>query len=129
MSAFSPGSPVIFRFIAPAFVGGALFHLAALVEPGIAEPVPAWYHLLFVVVNAALAVLVLVRPRGFVPLFALYMVQQYVEHLPRCIEVWRVHHRFDLPGFAPLVFVPFVLALLIRDARARSHRDPDAVRA
>lgn len=117
-------SPVLFKVLSLAFVGGAGFHVAALVRPSIAEPVPAWYHLLFVGVNAALAVLVVKRPRGIVPLFAVYMVQQYVEHLPRCITVWRDHGRFDLPGFAPLVFVPFVLALLVLDARARGEASP-----
>jgi hypothetical protein len=112
-------APGIFRFIAPFFVAGGLFHALALVAPGVAEPVPDWFHLLFIGVNFALAVLVLWRPRGFVSLFALYMVQQYVEHLPRLVDVWRAHQRFDWPGFAPLVFVPFVLVLLIRDARTR----------
>ena len=112
-------SPRIFFFIAPAFVAGALFHLAALVLPSLAEPVPNWHHLLFVAVNLALAVLVLRRPRGFVLFFAAYMVQQYVEHLPRCIDVWEQQQRFDWPGFLPLVFVPFVFGLLLRDARTR----------
>jgi hypothetical protein len=107
----------IFRFIAPAFVAGGLVHLTAIFLPQVLEPVPLWYHLLFVAVNFALAYGVLRRPRGFIPIFALYVVQQYVEHLPRCIEVWQHEHRFDAPGFAPLVFVPFVLVLLIRDAR------------
>jgi hypothetical protein len=113
----------IFRFIAPFFVAGGLFHLAAIFAPHILEPVPTWYHLLFVTVNFAMAYGVLRRPRGFIPIFALYTVQQYVEHLPRCIEVWETQHRFDAPGFAPLVFVPFVLWLLIRDASERGVRE------
>lgn len=114
-----PFPPWLFRVLALAFVGGGLFHLAAIPFPHIAEPVPAWYHALFVLVNFILAVLVVKRPRFFPGLFAVYMVQQYVEHLPRCITVWRDHGRFDLPGFAPLVFVPGVLVLLVLDARRR----------
>jgi hypothetical protein len=117
----------IFRFLAPCFVAGGVFHLAALFRPDFAEPVPAWWHLLFVTVNLALAWGVLRRPRGFLPLFALYMVQQYVEHLPRCIEVWQHQHRFDAAGFASLVFVPFVFVLLIRDARRAGAVQPQAV--
>jgi hypothetical protein len=107
----------VFRFIAPFFAAGGLVHLAAMFAPQILEPVPAWYHLLFVSVNFGMAYGVLRRPRGFIPIFALYLVQQYVEHLPRCLDVWQIEGRFDAPGFAPLAFVPLVLWLLIRDAR------------
>ena len=119
----------IFRFIAPAFIAGGLVHLTAIFFPQVLEPVPTWYHLLFVAVNFALAWGVLRRPRGFIAIFALYVVQQYVEHLPRCIEVWQVQHRFDAPGFAPLVIVPFVLWLLLRDARSASESRGLASRA
>lgn len=112
-------SRLLFPILALAFVGGGVFHALALVDPTIAEPVPAWYHLLFVGVNLALAILVVRRPPWLVPLFAVYLVQQYAEHLPRCVLLWREHGRFDLPGFAPLVFVPCVLALLVWDARTR----------
>src|SRR5438128_1002787 len=110
----------IFRFIAPAFVAGGLVHLTAIFFPQVLEPVPTWYHVLFIGVNFALAWGVLRRPRGFIPIFALYVVQQYIEHLPRCIELWQHQRRFDVPGFAPLVFVPFVLFLLIRDHQKKS---------
>jgi hypothetical protein len=118
MSASLP-PPGIFRFIAPAFVAGGIFHLVGFIRPDLVEPVPQWYHFLFVLVNLALAAMVLRRPRWFIPVFVLYMVQQYVEHLPRLIDLWREQHRFDWAGFAALVFVPFVFALLLRDARTR----------
>src|SRR5262249_15016649 len=115
----SPPSPKIFRFIAPAFAAAGLFHLAALVWPQIAEPVPGWWHLLFVGVNAALTALVLRRPRGFLIFYVIYTAQQFIEHVPRGLAVWRLEHRIDWGSLASVVFVPCVLALLVRDARTR----------
>jgi hypothetical protein len=106
----------LFRFFAPLFVAAALFHAAALVKPAIAEPVPPWWHALFIVVNLVLAVGIVKRPRGFLLAFAVYTLQQLIEHGPRLIVVWRDDHRIDWGSVVAVVFVPFVLLLLVREA-------------
>jgi hypothetical protein len=116
-------SPRIFRWLAPAFVAAGFFHGAALLWPHIAEPVPSWFHALFVAVNFALAVGVVKRPRGFVVLYALYTVQQLLEHGVRGVSVWQHEHRFDWASFASVMFVPFVLFLLVRDAQQKLPRE------
>jgi hypothetical protein len=121
-----PSTPDIFRWLAPAFVAAGFFHGAALVWPHIAEPVPSWFHALFVAVNFALAVGLLKRPRGFVVLYALYTLQQLLEHGVRGVTVWRDEQRFDWASFASVVFVPFVLFLLVRDAQQKAPRQNPA---
>lgn len=50
-----PPSTIIRRFVmALIFLGGALFHLAALVKPTISVPEPAHQHFLFIVLNVAM---------------------------------------------------------------------------
>ena len=73
----------VFRWIAPAFAAAGVFHAAALVKPEIAEPVPPWWHALFVGVNVIMAVGVVKRPRGFLAFYVAYTVQQSVEHRAR----------------------------------------------
>jgi hypothetical protein len=108
----------LFRFVALAFVCAALFHLSALLWPSIAEPVPPWRHALFVVINAALALGMRRRPRGFAFVFALFTAQQLWSHGVSGWQVWRDEQRVDWASLVTLLFLPGVLALLIREARA-----------
>jgi hypothetical protein len=114
----------VFRVLAFAFFAAAIFHAAALVKPTIAEPMPAWFHALFVVVNLLLVAGVLARPKGFTLAFALYMVQQLLEHGTRGGRIAIEEHRLDWASLVSVVFVPIVFALLVADARAkRARRD------
>jgi hypothetical protein len=118
------GRERVFLFLAPAFFLAAIFHAAALVKPSIAEPAPVWFHALFVVANLLLVVGVLRRPRGFALAFALYMIQQLVEHGTRGVRIAIEEHRLDWASLVSVVFVPIVFALLVSDARAkRARRD------
>jgi hypothetical protein len=110
----------LFTVLAVVFLAAAAFHGAALIRPEIAEPVPAWWHALFVAVNAGLAFAVRRRPPWLPFVFAAYVVQQYVEHAPRGIAVWREEHRLDWASLGAVAFVPVVLVLLVIDARRRS---------
>jgi hypothetical protein len=110
-------SPRIFHFLAPAFVCAGIFHGAALIWPHIAEPMPAWFHALFVFVNFGLAWGVIARPRGFLPLFVLYTVQQLLEHGVRGVRIWQDELRLDWASLVSVLFVPFVLLLLVQQAR------------
>jgi hypothetical protein len=114
-------SPRIFHWLAPAFACAGVFHGAALVWPHIAEPVPAWFHALFVVVNGALAVGVVKRPRGFLPVYVVYTLQQLIEHGVRGVTVWQDEQRLDWASLASILFVPFVLFLLLREARREAR--------
>ena len=113
----------LFQIFAVAFAAAGLFHAAAFIHPEIAEPVPRYWHALFVFVNAGLVAGVLKRPRWFPFVYALYTLQQWVEHGVRGIDVWQSEHRLDWASVVSVLFVPIVLALLIVDARqARAER-------
>src|SRR5206468_12719552 len=99
----------LLSFLAVAFVCAGIFHAVAFVNPEIAEPVPRWWHALFVIVNTALALGMRARPPGFVLGFAVYTVQQLFEHGLRGVMVWRVEGRLDWASVVSLTFVPFVL--------------------
>jgi hypothetical protein len=117
-----PSLSRLLRFLAIAFVCAGIFHAAAFVKPELAEPVPRWWHLLFVAVNTALALGMRTRPPGFVPAFAVYTLQQVFEHGLRGVMVWRVEGRLDWASVVSLTFVPLVLVLLIIEARTpRAH--------
>jgi hypothetical protein len=127
----------VFAILACVFVFAAVFHAAAFVQPAIAEPVPRWWHALFVGVNLALAVGVWKRPRWLPVVFALYVVQQFAEHAPRGVTVWRDEHRIDWASLGSIAFVPVVLGLLVVDAagapvkargRARTASGPSPLR-
>jgi len=109
----------VFPWLAPAFAFAAVFHAIAFFRPELAEPVPLWWHALFVGVNIALTIGILRRPRGFVFIYAVYTLQQLEEHLTRGIAVWTHEHRLDWASLVSVLFVPAVLVLLILDARSR----------
>jgi hypothetical protein len=91
-----------------------------LIWPQIAEPATPRSHALFVIINAALAVGVLRRPRRFVLVYAVFTLEQLVSHGSSGWSVLRDEHRVDWASVVTLGFVPSVLVMLIRDARARS---------
>lgn len=123
-----PASPYsrIFPWLAPAFVGAALFHGAAFFKPEIAEAVPRWWHAMFVGINVALTVGILKRPRGFIPLYVIYTAQQLYEHLTRGTHIWATEHRLDWASVVSVLFVPAVLVLLILDARSAGYHAPSS---
>lgn len=110
----------LYRAFALAFCAAALFHAAALVWPQIAEPAPPARHAIFVILNAVLAAGLWKRPRGFPIVFALFTAQQLVSHGRGGYAVWRDEGRLDWASLVTVAFLPAVLALLVRDARARA---------
>jgi len=114
-------SPKLHRALALPFLAAAIFHAVALQWPAVAEPSPPARHALFVVVNALLAAGLVKRPRGFVAVFALFTAQQLLSHVQSGYLVWREQHRLDWASLVTVVFVPAVLALLVRDARAKAR--------
>ena len=115
----------VFLAIAAFFVAGALFHVAALVRPAVADPSPPWRHALFVLVNVAVALGLRRRPRGFAVGFALLTAQQLWSHGLTAALVWREERRLDWASVVVVAGMPLVLALLLADDRAR--RRPDAL--
>jgi len=113
---------IVFLLIAIAFAAAALYHAAALVEPSIGEPSPAWRHALFVVVNGAVGLLFVRRPRWFAAVFALLALQQLYSHGTHGWAVWRDQHRVDWASVLVVLAVPLIALLLGHEAIGSSLR-------
>ncbi len=112
-----------FRALAVVFSVAGVFHLACTVAPSLAGGDPPWRHGLFVAVNAAVALGLLLRPRWFPWIFAVLCMQQAVSHGSAAATAWRVEHRVDKASVLVLCGLPIVLASLVWDARRRPRRE------
>jgi hypothetical protein len=113
-----------FATLAGAFVFTACFHVAAAMRSEIDPEAPAWRHLLFVGINLACALGLLVRPLVFIPAFAILTAQQLWSH---GAHAWRMHVEqgtVDVPSLAVLAVMPTTLILLILDAWRRRGLTP-----
>jgi hypothetical protein len=116
-----------FRFMVAALVVAAGYHAAAFLCPQyVAFLCRAcdfvgyhWRNGLFVLIDLSLVWPMLRRPRWFMPLFAVFTVQQLYSHVLRVL-VFEGQGRFDWISVAVGILMPITLALLIRE-RARSR--------
>ncbi|GAC1393589.1 MAG: hypothetical protein NVSMB47_01120 [Polyangiales bacterium] len=111
--------PRLFDLVTVGFAAAALFHLAALVAPSLAEPSPPWRHALFVVVDASIAFGIRRRGPVFLGLFALFAGQQLASHGAQALGTWAAERRVDVASIVVLAAVPLLCALLLVDAWAR----------
>jgi hypothetical protein len=108
-----------FATLAAAFVFTACFHAAAVIRNEVEPEAPAWRHLLFLGINLACVLGLLVRPLVFIPAFAALTAQQLWSHGG---HAWRMHVEqgaVDFPSLAVLAVMPTTLVLLVLDALRR----------
>jgi hypothetical protein len=115
----------LFLLFALGFAGAAAFHAVAVVAR--IDATPRWRHGLFVAIDLALAGLMIRRPRWFVWVFALLLVQQAWSHGTSLVAHARAGG-VDVASVVTLVALPVVLILLIVDARATLGRGSAADR-
>jgi hypothetical protein len=108
--------------IAAAFVVAAGVHVVALVRTDAHDGSPPWRHALFAAIDLAVAAGVARRPRAFWVAFAALTLQQLHSHGGEALRSWRDAERVDWASIVVVVGMPIVLAMLIRDARARSPK-------
>ena len=111
----------MFAILAIGFFAAGAFHAVALFAPDVAAPSPPWRHALFVIVNVAVGLGMLRRPRWFTPLFGLLCAQQLVSHGLFSWEVWQAEHRIDWASVVVFVFMPATF-LLLRKQGPRAAR-------
>lgn len=114
-----------FRLAAAGALVAVAIHAAALAVPAFATATyppgyPAWRHLLFVAIDAALAWLFLRRPGWFVWAYAILTAQVIYSHGGGALASWQRHGRVAWIDVVALVAVPLALGLLAMDYRARS---------
>jgi len=113
----------IYRAAAAAFLGAALYHLAAIVIPRFetfAYPYgyPLWRHLLFIAINLSMAWLLLKQVRWVVWLVALMTIQIYVGHGRYVWTTWIRESRIAWIDLLTTVGASAFLLLLIATRRS-----------
>jgi len=108
----------LFRALAVGFLCAGVFHAAAFRDGTLEPRMSPSGHALFVAINLVVAVGMLIRPRGFIALFAVLCVQQLISHGEWAWKAWHVGN-FDWRSIIVLVTMPLMLFALIRDARLR----------
>jgi hypothetical protein len=112
------------RVLAVAFGITALFHAAAIGSPSLAPGSSAYRHAVFVGIDAAVAVGLLLRPPWFVPAFGVLTAQQLYSHGLDLWGVWTRTGHIDWMSVAVLAIMPLTMATLVmgdRRARAQAH--------
>jgi hypothetical protein len=112
-----------FYVLAFFFACGAVFHIAAILQPNLDIESPAWRHGLFVGINIACVVGFLKRPLFFLPLFCVLVVQQVSSHGRLALHAWQSERAFDVKSIGVILVMPITVVFLVADAlRKRSLR-------
>lgn len=103
----------LFIILAFVFVIPAIFHAFALFFP--LNDSPVWRNLLWVFLNLLLAYGVYTRPKFFVYVFALLIIQQFISHGSDLVHLWKTQHKVDWISVSVFIYLPVVFIFLIRD--------------
>ena len=117
---------VAFRLAAAASAGAAVYHATAIAVPAFAKiayppTYPVWRHVVFVLIDANLAWLLLWRPIWLIWPFAVLTAQVIHGHGGWAWRLWRQEGRVDWISVAAVIGIPIVLGLLFLDRRGRRH--------
>jgi hypothetical protein len=102
----------LFKLFAALFIGAAIFHVINLFYKP--NEFPGWRHLLFILIAWVCVYGFIKRPRYFVFLFCILVIQQYYSHGSSLINSWMHEHKTDWISLGVLIFLPFPLMLLIQ---------------
>ena len=123
---------MIFRVGAAAFLGAAIYHLAAVLIPPFAAfaypyGYPLWRHVLFIAINVSVAWIVLRRSQWAIWPVALMTLQIYNGHGRYAWMAWSRESRIAWIDVLTVIGATVLLLLLmaVRDSR-RPSRAPSA---
>jgi hypothetical protein len=103
----------LFRIFAGLSAGAAIFHLVNLLYRF--DHSPAWRHIMFFFVGVICVYGFLVRPKYFLILFALLLIQQYYSHGSSLVNNWIDDQKINWINIGVLIIMPPALVLLIQD--------------
>ena len=106
---------VLFKVFAFFGALAAIYHFAGLFYKF--DESPAWRHVLFVVINLFVVYGVLKRPKYFVYIVAILVIQQYYSHGTYLVNMWIEKKQIHWISVFVLVLLPIVLFCLIEDYR------------
>jgi hypothetical protein len=108
---------ILFRLSAIIFCLVMMFHLVGIFYP--INETSVWRHILFAVVNLFCVYGTLNRPKYFVYLVALLLVQQYFSHGTYVVNKWVEEKQIHWISAFDLLLLPIVFICLIEDDKAR----------
>jgi hypothetical protein len=97
----------------------ALFHAVACFVP-VAQDSPPWRHALFALIDAAVALGLIFRPRGFALVFGFLVAQQLLSHGAALWHAFATEGRVDWISVGVLLTLPALLVALLRSGPARA---------
>jgi hypothetical protein len=104
----------VFYLFAAFFTAAALYHFAGLFYPG--NEAPVWRHALFVCINLFMASCMLQRPKWFVFVFFILLVQQLYSHGSSLLQVYNQTNQISGIDLAVVIATPVMFAVLVADA-------------
>jgi len=108
---------VLFKVFAALFAITSIYHMAGLFVR--INDSPIWRHLLFVDINLFCVYGFLKRPKYFVYLFALLLIQQYYSHGTALVQLWLDKKEIDWISVFDLIILPVALICLVEDSGAK----------
>ena len=84
---------------------------------------PVWRHLLFAAINLFCVYGILKRPKYFVYLVALLLIQQYYSHGTYLVNLWMVRKQVHWISVFDLLLLPIVLICLVEDGKMKREEN------
>ena len=100
----------------------AAYHVAAVSGALPDDASPMWRHAIFAGIDSIGIWYLLKRPVALLPVFILFVAQQFVSHGHRAILWWIRDGRIDTISIITVTALSMALPLLVLDARDRSPR-------
>ncbi len=104
----------LLRAYGVAFLGAAIYHLLSVAVPAWSSGSSTGRHGLFVLINLALALGMVKRPTGFLAVFSIVCLQQFVSHGGDLLRALRERGEIDGMSALVLVALPPAWLLLLR---------------
>ena len=108
----------LFIILSFLFAVAALYHLVGVFIA--VDSSPTWRHFLFVCVNGFIAYSLLKRPKYFIYVFAVLLLQQLYSHGGSFINLWLEQGKIDWISAGVLLLLPLIFVLLILDLRRKT---------
>ena len=109
---------ILFKVFAALFFFAAIYHFVGVFYK--VNESPIWRHLLFVVINLFCVYGILKRPKYFVYLVALLLVQQYYSHATYMVNMWIEKKQVHWISVFDLLLLPIALICLIEDCKIKN---------
>lgn len=103
----------LFYFFSIGFIAFAVYHLIGIFYA--IDASPAWRHGIFTALSIFGIYGILKRPKYFVFLFGILLLQQFYSHGGDFIHLWQTEHKIDWISLFVLLFLPTVFVFLILD--------------